>query len=116
MQALVSLELVLGLVVWLALRMFASWPSMSANCLLVLLLWQGFNCEWVEEVGLLAGRLVIGLVARAFFQLESLSTGKILRLGIGKTVWPDFIVQDRDLRDNQPLWWICLEHHRAFGR
>ena len=38
-QALVSLVLGLGLGVWLALSIFVSQPSMSANCSLVLLLW-----------------------------------------------------------------------------
>ena len=47
--------------------MFASQPSMSANCSLVLSLWQDFDHEWVEEVGLLAVRLVIGLIAEASF-------------------------------------------------
>ena len=59
MWALVPLELVLGLGVWLALSVLASQPSMSANCSLVLLLQQGFDCEWVEKVGLLAVKLVI---------------------------------------------------------
>ena len=36
MQALVPLELVLGLGVWLVLSVLASRPSMSANCSLVL--------------------------------------------------------------------------------
>ena len=43
MQALVLYELVLGPGVWLVLSMLASWPSMLANCLLVLLLQQGFD-------------------------------------------------------------------------
>jgi len=38
MWALVLLALVLGLGVWLELSIFASQPSMSTNCLLVLLL------------------------------------------------------------------------------
>jgi len=46
---------------------FASQPSMSANCSLVLLLWQDFDHEWVKEVGLLAVILVIGLIAGASF-------------------------------------------------
>jgi len=45
----------------------ASQPSISANCSLVLLLWQGFDCEQVEKVSLLAVKLVIGLVTRASF-------------------------------------------------
>ena len=70
MQALVPLELVLGPEVWLALSVLASWPSMLANCLLVLLLWQGFDYEWVEEVGLLAVKLVIVLVTEASSQVR----------------------------------------------
>jgi len=63
--ALVSLELVLELGVWLALRVFTSQQSMLANYLLVLLLWYGFDHEWVEEVSLLDVRLVIELVVGA---------------------------------------------------
>ena len=65
MWALVSLELVLELEVWLTLRVFVSQPSMSANCSLILSLWQTFDYKWVE-VGLLNIRLVIELVIRAF--------------------------------------------------
>jgi len=82
-QALVPLELVLGLGVWLALSVLASWSSMSANYSLILLLQQSFDCEWVEEVGLLA---IIVLVMRASSQLGSLSAGIILGPEIGKTV------------------------------
>jgi len=39
----------------------------------------------------------------------------ILELGTGKTVWSGWIVWVEDFGDNQPLWWICLEHYRAFG-
>ena len=63
MWALVPLELVLGLGVWLALSVLISQPSMSANCSLILLLWWGFDYKQVEEVSLLAVKLVIGLVA-----------------------------------------------------
>jgi len=77
---------------------------MLANCLLVLLLWQGFDCEWVEEVGLLAVKLVIGLVVEASSQLGSLSTGTILGPETGKAVWPGWIVLDGDLGDDWPLW------------
>ena len=59
--------------------MLASQLNTSANCLLVLLLCWGLDHEQVEEVGLLAVKLVIGLVVGASFQLESLSTGTILR-------------------------------------
>jgi len=87
MWALVPLELVLGLEVWLVLSVLASWLSILANYLLVLSLWWGFDHEWVEEVGLLAIKLVVELVG-ASSQLGSLSTGTIFGLGIGKTVWP----------------------------
>jgi len=40
-------------------------------------------------VGLLAVKLVVGLVAEASSQLESLFIGTILGPGTGKTVWPD---------------------------
>ena len=66
--------------------MLASQLSTSANCSLVLSLRQGFDCERVEEVGLLAVKFVIGLVG-ASSQLGSLSTGTILGLGTGETVW-----------------------------
>jgi len=59
--------------------------------------------EQVEEVGLLAVKLVIGLVVGASSQLESLSAGMILGPGIGETVWPGWIVLEGDLRDKQPL-------------
>jgi len=62
MQALVPLALVLGLKVWLELRVLASQSSMSANYSLVLSLQCDFNYEQVEKVCLLAIRLVIGLV------------------------------------------------------
>jgi len=55
---------------------------MLANCLLVLLLHWGFDHEQVKELGL----SVAGLVVGAFSQLESLSTGTILGLEIGKPV------------------------------
>jgi len=77
---------------------------MLANCLLVLLLWQGFDCEWVEEVGLLAVKLVIGLVVEASSQLGSLSTGTTLGPETDKAVWPGWIVLDGDLGDDWPLW------------
>ena len=61
---------------------------MLANCSLVLSLWQGFDCEWVEELGLLVVRLVIELS----FQLGLLSIRMILGPGTGKTVQADWIV------------------------
>jgi len=94
----------LGLGVWLALSVFASQLSTSANFSLVLLLWWGFDCEWVKEVNLLNIRLVTGLVVGAFSQLGSLSAGMILGPVAGKTVWPGQIIWDGDLEDNQPLW------------
>jgi len=42
----------------------------------------------VEEVGLLAVKLVIGLVVGASSQLESLPTGTILGPGTDEAVWP----------------------------
>ena len=86
MRALVPLELVLGPGVWLALRVLASQLSTLASCSLVLLLRQGLDHERVEEVGLLAAKLVIGLVVEASSQLELLSAGIILGPGTGKTV------------------------------
>jgi len=44
--------------------------------------------EQVEEVGLLAVKLVIELVVGASFQLGLLSAGTILGPGIGETIWP----------------------------
>ena len=74
--------------------MLACRPSTSANCSLVFLLQRGFDYEQVEEVGLLAVKLVLGLVVGASSQLGSLSTGTILGPGTGKTVWPGWIVLD----------------------
>ena len=51
----------------------------------------------------------------AFSQLGLLSARTILELETGKTIQADWIVWVRDLRDNQPLWWICLECCRVFG-
>ena len=79
--------------------MLASRLSTLASCSLVLSLQQNFDHEQVEEVGLLAVKLVIGLVVGASSQLGSLSTRTILRPGTGKTVWPDWIVLEGDLRD-----------------
>ena len=101
--------------VWLRLRVLASWPSTSASCSLVLSLQQGLDHEQVEDVGLLAILLVIELVG-ASFQLGSLFTETILGPGTGETVWLDWIVLEEDLRDEWPLWWICLECCGAFGR
>jgi len=54
-------------------------------------------------VGLLAVKLVIGLVVGASSQLESLSIGTTLGPGTGETVWPGWIVLEGDLGDEQPL-------------
>jgi len=75
---------------------------MLANYSLVLSLRRGFNREQVEEVGLLAVKLVIGL-AGAFSQLGSLSTGMILGPGTDKTIQAGWIVLEGDLRDKWPL-------------
>jgi len=83
------------------LRVLASQPSTSASCSLVLSLRRGFNCERVEEVGLLAAKLVLGLVVGASSQLGSLSTGTILGPGTGETVWAGWIVLKGDLRDER---------------
>jgi len=67
-------------------------------------------------VGLLAILLlVIGLVVGASSQLESLSAGTILGPGTGKIVRVGWIVLEGDLGDEQPLWWIRLEHCGTFG-
>ena len=99
------MELELG--VWLTLSIFASQPSMLANCSLVLFLQWSFDYEQVEEVG---------LVVEAFSQLGSLSTVMILGLEIGEAIWPGWIVLDGDLEGDWSLWWICLECYRVFGR
>ena len=82
--------------------MLASRPSTSASYSLVLLLCWGLDCEQVEKVGLLAAKLVIGLVVGASSQLGSLFTGTILGPGTGKTVWPGWIVLEGDLGDERP--------------
>jgi len=61
------------------------------------------DCEQVEEVGLLAVKLVIGLVVGASSQLGSLSAGTILGPETGKTVQAGWIVLKRDLGDEWPL-------------
>ena len=68
------------------LRVLASQLSTSANCLLVLLLQQGFDHERVEDMGLLAILLLVLGLAGASSQLGSLSTGMILGPGTGETV------------------------------
>jgi len=80
----------------------ASQLSTSASCSLVLLLRWSFDHERVEEVGLLAVKLVIEL-AGIFSQLGSLFAGMILGLETGKTVWTGWIVLEGDLRDEWPL-------------
>ena len=86
MQALVPFELVLGLGIILELRVLASQLSTSANCLLVLSLWQGLDCEQVEDVGLLTILLLVLGLAGASSQLGLLSTVTVLGLETGKTV------------------------------
>jgi len=81
----------------------ASRLSTSASCSLVLSLCQSLDHERVEEVSLLAVKLVIGLVVGASSQLGSLSARMILGLGTGKTIWPDWIILEEDLRDERPL-------------
>ena len=116
MQALVPLELVLDPGVWLVLRVLASQPSTSANWSLVFSLRWSFDREWVEEVSLLAAKLVLGLVVGASSQLGSLSAGMILGPGTDETVQAGWIVLEEDLGDEQPCWWIRLERHGTFGR
>ena len=113
---LVSLELELGPGVWLAISVFAMQPSILANCSLVLLLQWGFDCKWVEELGLLVAKLVTGLVGRVSSYLGLLSTVMILGPGTGKTVWASWIVWVRDLEDDLLLWQIYLECYRVFGK
>jgi len=50
-------------------------------------------------VGLLAIKLVVGLVVGAFFQLGSLSTEMIFGLGTDEAVQPEWIVLEGDLGD-----------------
>ena len=83
------------------LRVLASRPSTLANCSLELSLQRGFDYEQVEDVGLLAVKLVLGLVG-ASSQLGSLSTGTILGPGTGETVWAGWIVLEGDLGDERP--------------
>ena len=82
--------------------MLASRPSTSANCSLVFSLRQGFDREQVEEVGLLAVKLVLELVVGASSQLGSLSAGTILGPGTGETVQAGWIVLEGDLGDEWP--------------
>ena len=68
------------------LGVLASQLSASANCSLEFSLQWSFDREQVEEVGLLAAKLVLELVVGASSQLGSLSAGTILGPGTGKTV------------------------------
>ena len=61
------------------------------------------NYEQVEEVSLLAVKLVIELVVGVSSQLGLLSAGMILGPETGETIWPDWIVLEGDLRDEQSL-------------
>ena len=67
------------------------------------MLCRGLDHEQVEEVGLLAVKLVIGLVVKASSQLGSLSAVTILGPETGETVWPGWIVLEEDLGDERPL-------------
>jgi len=58
----------------------------------------------VEDVGLLAIKLVLGLVVGASPQLGLLSAETIFGPEIGKAVQPGWIVLDRDLGDKWSLW------------
>ena len=60
--------------------------------------------------------LVLGLVAEASSQLESLSTRMILGPGTGKTIQPEWMVLNRDLEDKWSLWSIYLEYYGVFSR
>jgi len=86
------------------LRVLASRPSTLASCSLVLVLSlrRGLDCKRVEEVGLLAAKLVLGLVVGASSQLGSLSTVMILGPETGETVRTGWIVLEGDLGDEQP--------------
>jgi len=81
----------------------ASQLSISASYSLVLSLCWNLDYERVEEVSLLAVKLVIGLVVEVSSKLGSLSAGIILGPGTGKTVWLGWIVLEEDLRDERPL-------------
>ena len=83
--------------------MLVSRLSTSASCSLVLSLRQGFDHKRIEEVGLLAVKLVIGLVVEASSQLGLLSAGTILGPGTGKTVQLGWIILEGDLGDERPL-------------
>ena len=72
---------------------------MLANCSLVFSLWQSLDYKRVEDMGLLAVKLVVGLVVGASSQLGSLSAGMILGPETDETIWPGWIVLEGDLRD-----------------
>ena len=99
MWALVSLVLVLGPGVWLKLSVLASWPSMLANFSLVFSLQWGLDHKQVKDVGLLVVLLLVIELVKASSQLESLSTGMILRPETSKTIWPGWVVLEGDYRD-----------------
>ena len=65
--------------------------------------------EQVEKVGLLAAKLVIGLVVGASSQFGLLSTGTILGPGTGETVWADWIVLEEDLSQIRYSLVVVLE-------
>jgi len=53
-------------------------------------------------MGLLAAKLVLGLVVGASSQFGSLSAGTILEPGTGETVRVDWFVLEGDLGDERP--------------
>jgi len=116
MWALVPLELVLGLGVWLELRVLASWLSTSASCSLVLLLQQCFDCEQVEDVGVLVILLLVLGLAEASSQLGSLSTETMLGLGTGKNVWPGWICYNSMLKVLSKELTLVLSDTRELDR
>ena len=115
MWALVPLELVSGPGVWLTLRMLVSQPSTLANCSLVLSLQQDFDCERVEDVGLLVILLLVLRLAGASSQLGSLSAGTILGLGTGETVQPGWIVLEGDCYETLWTWTIFIFFFLSFS-
>ena len=61
---------------------------MLANCSLVFSLQWGLDHKQVKDVGLLVVLLLVIELVKASSQLESLSTGMILRPETNKTIWP----------------------------
>ena len=61
---------------------------MLANFSLVFSLQWGLDHKQVKDVGLLVVLLLVIELVKASSQLESLSTGMILRPETSKTIWP----------------------------